>query len=135
MLTTGAVLTGRRTFDLAGAWAGDQHDGVPIFVLTSRIPDDTPYPLVTYFTDVATAAERAREATGDTDVLLHAARTAQLALAAGVLDEIQIHLIPILVDPELHNTNPAATLRAGAIDLAEPGCRAGERRGQPLGDV
>ena len=97
MLTTGAVLTGRRTFDLAGAWAGDHHDGVPIFVLSSRIPGDAPYPLVTYLTDVATAAERAKEAAGDKDVLVHGARTAQLALAAGVLDEIQIHLIPILL--------------------------------------
>jgi hypothetical protein len=33
-----------------------------------------------------------------------------------------------LVDPGSHNTNPAATLRSGAIDLAEPGCRTGQWR-------
>ncbi len=38
MMATGAVITGRRTFELAGGWAGDHHDGVPIFVLTRAAP-------------------------------------------------------------------------------------------------
>lgn len=36
-LATGAVISGRRTFELAGRWQGDHHDGVPIFVLTHHI--------------------------------------------------------------------------------------------------
>ncbi len=38
MLATGAVLAGRRTFDFAGGWTGDHHDGVPIFVPTHHPP-------------------------------------------------------------------------------------------------
>jgi dihydrofolate reductase len=40
LMATGAVISGRRTFELAGRWQGDHHDGVPIFVLTtSRYPE------------------------------------------------------------------------------------------------
>jgi dihydrofolate reductase len=39
LMDTGAVITGRRTFEHAGRWAGDHHDGVPIFVLTHAAPD------------------------------------------------------------------------------------------------
>jgi dihydrofolate reductase len=98
LMATGAVVTGRRTFDLARGWDGDHH-GVPIFVLTRHDPDgDTArWPLVTYVDDVATAMARAKEAAGGRDVLVHGARTAQLALAAGVLDELEIHQIPVLL--------------------------------------
>jgi dihydrofolate reductase len=99
VMTTGAVVVGRRTFEFADGWNGDHHDGVPIFVLSRREPDaDTPrWPLVTYVTDVATAMARAKDAAGDRNVLVHGARTAQLALAAGVLDELEIHQIPVLL--------------------------------------
>jgi hypothetical protein len=40
MMGTGAVITGRRTFDFAQGWAGDHHDKVPIFVLTHAAPDE-----------------------------------------------------------------------------------------------
>src|SRR6266545_2566076 len=39
VMATGALLVGRRTFDLAGRWNGDHHDGVPIFVPTHQAPD------------------------------------------------------------------------------------------------
>jgi dihydrofolate reductase len=99
LMATGAIVTGRRTFDMAGGWAGDHHDGAPIFVLTRDQPDGetAQWPLVTYVTDVETATTQAREAAGEKDVLVHGARTAQLALAARVLDELQIHLIPVLL--------------------------------------
>jgi len=67
-MATGAVVAGRGTFEPAGGWGGDHHDGVPIFVLTRQEPD-----------------------------LVHGVGTAQLALAASVLDEIEIHLIPVLL--------------------------------------
>jgi len=98
MMSTGAVVAGRGTFEPAGGWGGDHHDGVPIFIL-SRHPSDAEvaqWPLVTYVDDVATAMARAKEAAEERNVLVHGAATAQLALAAGVLDEIQIHLIPVL---------------------------------------
>ncbi|HET9966562.1 MAG TPA: dihydrofolate reductase family protein [Rubrobacter sp.] len=96
---TGAVVTGRRTFELADDWGGDHHDGHPIFALTRREPgsETEQWPLITYATDVRTAMTEAKQAAGDKNVLVHGAGTAQLALAAGVLDELEIHLMPVLL--------------------------------------
>jgi dihydrofolate reductase len=98
-MATGAVVAGRGTFEPAGGWGGDHHDGVPIFILTRHEPDgDTgEWPLVSYVPDVMTAMTEAKRAAGDKNVLVHGAGTAQLALAAGVLDELEIHLIPVLL--------------------------------------
>lgn len=97
-MATGAVVAGRGTFEPANGWGGDHHDGVPIFILSrEKSGPDQQWPLVTYVPDVETAMARAKEAAGDKDVLVHGATVAQLALAAGVLDEIQIHLIPVLL--------------------------------------
>src|SRR5215210_7537626 len=52
LVATGAVISGRRTFELAGRWQGDHHDGVPIFVLTHDVPDEPPPGSVRYTTDV-----------------------------------------------------------------------------------
>ena len=98
-LATGAVVAGRGTFEPAGGWGGDHHDGVPIWVLSRREPgiDVEQWPLVTYVTDIRTAMTEAKRAAGDRNVLVHGAATAQLALAAGLLDELEIHLIPVLL--------------------------------------
>lgn len=97
-MSTGAVVAGRGTFEPAGGWGGDHHDGVPIFILTRRDPAELQdWSLVTYVDDVTSAMTRAKQAAGDKDVLVHGAGTAQLALTAGVLDEIEIHLIPVLL--------------------------------------
>jgi dihydrofolate reductase len=98
-MATGAVVAGRGTFEPAGGWAGDHHAGVPIWVLSRRGPgiDVGQWPLVTYVNDVRTAMSEAKRAAGDREVLVHGAATAQLALAAGVLDELEIHLIPVLL--------------------------------------
>jgi dihydrofolate reductase len=98
-MSTGAVVAGRGTFEPAGGWGGDHHDGVPIWVLSRREPgiDVGQWPLVTYVTDIKTAMTEAKRAAGDKNVLVHGAATAQLALAAGLLDELEIHLIPVLL--------------------------------------
>jgi dihydrofolate reductase len=95
---TGAVLVGRRTAEQADHWGGNHH-GVPIFVVSHRLPGPAlaNYPLVTYVTDgIESAMAQAKAAAGDRNVLVHGAYTAQRALEAGVLDEVQIHLIPVL---------------------------------------
>jgi len=94
---TGAVVAGRGTFEPAGGWGGDHHDGVPIFILSRTREAEERWPLVTYVGDVREAMAAAKEAAGERDVLVHGATVAQLALAAGVLDEIQIHLVPVLL--------------------------------------
>jgi dihydrofolate reductase len=98
MMSTGAVVAGRGTFEPAGGWGGDHHDGVPIWVLGRREPgiDVSQWPLVTYVAEITTAMTEAKRAAGDKNVLVHGAGTAQLALAAGVLDELELHVIPVL---------------------------------------
>ncbi len=96
----GAVLAGRRTAELMDHWGGD-HGGLPIFVPSHRPPGPAArwgYPLVTYVTDgIASAMAQAKAAAGDKDVQVRGAYTAQRALEAGVLDEVQIHQIPVLL--------------------------------------
>jgi len=95
---TGAVVSGRRTFELAGRWQGDHHDGVPIHVLTHRIdPADEPPGSAKFYTDVTACAVEAREAAGGRAVLVHGAGAARALLAAGQLDELELHLIPVLL--------------------------------------
>jgi dihydrofolate reductase len=98
LMATGSVLVGRRTFDIAGRWNGDHHDGVPIFVPTRGEPPELTWDRVHYVTDgVESAMAQAKAAAGDDNVLVHGADLAQSCLRAGVLDELEIHLIPILL--------------------------------------
>ena len=100
MNAPGAILVGRRTAEQADHWGGDHHGhGVRIFVTSHRPPGPTVanYPLVTYVTDgIASAMAQAKGAAGGRNVVVHGAYTAQRALDAGLLDELQIHQIPVL---------------------------------------
>jgi dihydrofolate reductase len=97
-LATGAVISGRRTFELAGRWQGDHHDGVPIFVLTHRFDAaDVPPGSARFVTDVGACAEEARASAGGRAVMVHGAGAAQALLRAGLLDEMEIHLVPVLL--------------------------------------
>ncbi|QKV72921.1 dihydrofolate reductase family protein [Amycolatopsis sp. Hca4] len=97
-LATGALIAGRRTYELAGRWGGDHHDGVPIHVLTHHVdPADRPPGSARYYTDVVACAEEARAAAGDRVVMVHGAGAAQALLRAGRLDEVEIHLVPVLL--------------------------------------
>ena len=98
MQATGAVLAGRRTVEQVDHYKGHHH-GVPIVVVSHRPapPSVADYPLVTYVTDgIVAAMARAKALAGDRNVLVHGAVTAQQALEAGVLDELQIHQVPVL---------------------------------------
>ena len=99
MNATGAVLAGRRTVEQVDHYNGHHH-GVPIFVPSHRPPGPSVanYPLVTYVSDgIESAMAQAKAAAGDRNVVVHGAYTAQRALEAGVLDELQIHQIPVLL--------------------------------------
>ena len=92
-MATGAVMPGRRTFELAGRWGGDHHDGVPIHVLTHHTEDgDVPPGNTAFRTDVASWAAAAR----GRPVMVHGAAAAQALIAAGELDEMELHLVPVL---------------------------------------
>ena len=96
-MTTRALIAGRRTYEHAGRWQGDHHDGVPIFVLTHDVPADPPPGSVRYVTDVRDAAAQARAAAGDADVMVMGAGAAQALLRAGELDEMELHVVPVLL--------------------------------------
>ena len=98
LMSTGAVITGRRTGDFADYWGGDHHDGVPIFVPTHTAPTDNRYEQVHFVTDgIESCVSQAKAAAGDRDVMLHGAYTAQECLKAGVLDVLEIQLMPVLL--------------------------------------
>jgi dihydrofolate reductase len=97
-MSTGAVIAGRGTFEPAGGWGGDHHDGVPIYIL-SRNPVPAwaaEWPAVHYVSNLEAAVRDAKHAAGAKNVLVHGAGIAQRALTAGLLDEFEIHLIPVL---------------------------------------
>jgi dihydrofolate reductase len=98
-MSTGAVVAGRGTFEPAGGWGGDHHNGVPIFVVARHEPGlvVSQWPLVTYVDDVTTAMTRPKEAAGDKDALVHGAGVTRLALSAGMLDELELHVVPVLL--------------------------------------
>lgn len=100
IMSTGAVVAGRETFEGAQGWGGDHHDGVPIWIVSRREPgiDIGQWANVTYTSDVGTALTEAKRAAGDENVLFHgAAVLTRLAIAAGVLDELEIHLVPVFL--------------------------------------
>ena len=98
MMSTGAVVTGRRTGDFADYWGGDHHDGVPIFVPTHTAPADNRHERVHFVSDgIAACVEQAKAAAGERDVLLHGAYTAQECLKAGLLDVLEIQLMPVVL--------------------------------------
>jgi dihydrofolate reductase len=98
-MSTGAVVAGRGTFEPAGGWAGDHHDGVPIYIL-SRNPAPAwaaDWSNVHYGSSLEDAMRDAKHAAGDRDVLVHGASIAQRALPAGLLDEMEIAMVPVLL--------------------------------------
>ena len=98
-MSTGAVVAGRGTFEPAGGWGGDHHDGVPIYILSRHSAPDwvAAWTNVHYVSDLGAAVHDAKSVAGDKNVLVHGAGTAQRALSVGLLDELEIHLIPVLL--------------------------------------
>src|SRR3954467_12413464 len=95
-----ALISGRRTFELAGRWGGDHHDGVPIHVLTHHVDPSAPPPgSPRFFTDVVACAEEARAAAGDRAVMVHGAGATQALLKAGLVDELELPVVRVLLGP------------------------------------
>ena len=95
----GAVLTGRRTFEVAEGWGGN-HAWGPAFVLTHHIPDGWPRPnsTVHFVTDgLESAVTQAKAAAAGKSVGVHGADTIQQCLKAGLLDELHIDIAAVLL--------------------------------------
>jgi dihydrofolate reductase len=99
--TCGAVLTGRRTYDISHGWQGHgPAPGLPLFVLTHRPPEQVPETTVpyTFVTDgIESAVKQAGEVAGEKYVSLMGSAAPQQCLRAGLLDEIQLAVVPVLL--------------------------------------
>jgi dihydrofolate reductase len=98
--TTGALVTGRRTFDLTNGWGGRHPLDVPVFVLTHTVPQEwlyegSPFTFVTE--GLESALEQAKEVAGNRDVGVIGASLVQQCIGAGLLDEIHFDLVPVLL--------------------------------------
>lgn len=98
----GAVVTGRRTYDIAeAAWAGNGPvPGRPLFVITHNAPEMVPETSVpyTFVTDgIESAVEQAKTAAGGKYVSLAGSQAAQQCLRSGLLDEIWVAVVPLLL--------------------------------------
>jgi dihydrofolate reductase len=99
MTEGGAIISGRRTFDIANGWKDGHPIDVPIFVVTHEAPTRGEWsPQVSFVTDgVDRALELAQEAAGARIVAVSGADIAQQLLRAGKLDEIQVSVAPVLL--------------------------------------
>ncbi|HEV2781846.1 MAG TPA: dihydrofolate reductase family protein [Actinophytocola sp.] len=97
---TGALVVGRRLFDLTKGWDGNHPFGTPVVVLTHRVPDDWPHPDAPFHfvTDgIESAVAKAREIAGDRWIGVNGGTIARQCLDAGLLDEINLDLVPVLL--------------------------------------
>jgi dihydrofolate reductase len=113
--STGAVVMGRTSYDKnegEGGWGeGGPLGDVPCFVLTHTAPSRSHSPVFTFVTDgVVGAIEQAKQAAGGRVVHLHGATVMQQALQLGLVDEIRVHVVPVLLG--------AGTLLFGTLDSA-----------------
>jgi Dihydrofolate reductase len=97
----GAVIVGRTMFDNSGRWGNANPFGVPVFVVTHRGSDDPgtgEQPFVFVTDGIESALARAKTAAGDKHVGIGGgANIAQQYLKAGLVDEVQLHVAPMLL--------------------------------------
>ena len=96
----GAMVVGRRTFEIAKAWGGNPPGGGPCFVVTHTVPQEwvregSPFTFVTE--GVENATRQAQHAAGEKHVAVSSAQIMQQCIQAGLLDELQIDLVPVLL--------------------------------------
>jgi len=111
---------GRRLFDLTQGWGGHHPAGVPVFVVTHRVPDDWPHPDApfTFVTDgVASAVAQARAVAGDRAVAVASADIARQCLDLRLLDGISVDLVPVLLGA---GTPFFAGLQQAPVTLSTP---------------
>ena len=105
----GAILTGRRTYDLANGWGGEHPTHVPFVVLTHQPPEIPAGTTINGFfvTDgIDSAIRQAKATAGDKNVAIASPNVAEQALRAGLLDEISIHLVPLLLGGGIRLLDP-----------------------------
>jgi dihydrofolate reductase len=99
--STGAIVMGRWSYELANGWGEEPPFRLPVFVVTHR-----PHPRLekqggtsfTFVTDgLDSAMQQAQAAAGDRAIAIHGGTLAQQLLRTGRLDELRLHIIPVLL--------------------------------------
>jgi dihydrofolate reductase len=121
--TVGAVVAGRRTYEVSNAWGGrGPVQGLPLFVVTHHVPDvvpagDPPHTFVTEGVEAAVA--QAKAAAGDKDVHLMGANIIQQAIRAGLLDELVISLVPVVLGDGVRLLDNVPTLKLEVVRVID----------------
>jgi dihydrofolate reductase len=126
MSESGAIIAGRRTFDIANGWKNGHPIDAPIFVVTHEAPTHGKWnPRLSFVTDgVEHAVELAQQAAGDGSIGVAGADVARQVLRADLLDEIQLSVVPVLLGsgvrlfdhPGADGTAPIALEQIRAIE-------------------
>jgi dihydrofolate reductase len=100
--TTGALIAGKRTYDLTGGWGGSHPmRGVPMFVLAHEAPREVPQgttPFIFVTDGIGSAVEQAKRSAGERNVcVMGGANVIQQCLEAGLADELQIHVAAVVL--------------------------------------
>ncbi len=95
---SGALVAGRRLFDITNGWDDHHPIGAAVVVVTHRPPENAAerWPKTTFIDGVAPAIAAAKEIAADDDVIISSANVIQQALDLGLVDEVCISLVPVL---------------------------------------
>ena len=129
---TGAMLIGRRTYEVGNRMEADKPDGTdypfsgPTFVLTHK-PPTPPDPEVTFLTgDIGAAVATARGAAGGRNLEILGADVASQCLRRGLVDEILVYVLPVLLGDGIRfsspglariDLEPVSSTRSGAVTI------------------
>ena len=129
---TGAMLIGRRTYDVASRMEADKPGSTdypfsgPSFVLTHK-PPDPPDPEVTFLTgDIGEAVATARSAAGGKNLEILGADVAGQCLRRGLVDELLVYVLPVLLGDGIRfsppglariDLEPVSSTRSGAVTI------------------
>ncbi|MCX5042205.1 dihydrofolate reductase family protein [Aldersonia sp. NBC_00410] len=121
----GAVVGGRRLFEIAQGWGGKHPTGAPVFIVTHAPPEDWSHGGITFVTDgVESAVAQAKSVAGDGTVAVASANVTQQCLDAGLIDVISVDLIPVLLGAGIPFF---ANLRSAPVRLSDPEVHRGNR--------
>lgn len=94
----GALVSGRRLFDLTNGWNDNHPIGAPVVVVTHNAPEDTAkWPRTTFVDGVPEGIARALQIADGKDVTIASADIARQALDLGLVDEVWVSLVPVLL--------------------------------------
>lgn len=126
MAGAGALVAGRRLFDIAGGWSDNHPIGTPVVVVTHRAPDDAAktFPRTRFVDGVEPAITQAKQIASGKDVILASANIIQQALNLGLVDEVCLSVAPVLLGEGIPYFS---RLEHGHVALDDPQVMTGKR--------